>query len=33
MTEDLEVRGIDSFEASWAQLLATVGEGLKAPEG
>lgn len=32
VTEDLEVRGIDSFEASWAQLLATVGDGLKAAE-
>ncbi|MCG2800048.1 MAG: transaldolase [Cellulomonas sp.] len=30
VTAELEDRGIDSFEASWSQLLTTIGDGLKS---
>jgi transaldolase len=30
VTAELEAEGIDKFEASWAELLDTVGQGLKA---
>jgi len=29
VTDELETEGIDKFEASWAELLDTVGQGLK----